>query len=132
PTGASGMVADVVPAPVTASPVADTPILTIATTAQDPQSTLFPYTTLFRSDGAEVGFFRITNVTNGTLFLHDGVTPVSDGAFLTLAQANAGLKFTPNANFNGTASFQIQASLSNSAAGLGGNAVTATITVSPV
>src|SRR5206468_11629166 len=52
--------------------------------------------------------------------------------FITFAQGNAGLKFTPATNFFGTGSFNVQASLNNTAAGLGGSAVTAQITVDPV
>src|SRR6202042_3077599 len=83
-------------------------------------------------DGSEVGFFKITNIQNGTLFLNDGSTPVSDGDFIAYADANAGLKFTPAANFDGTGSFDVQASLTNADSGLGGGVVTATITVNPV
>ena len=30
------------------------------------------------ADGAEVTHFKITGITNGTLFLNDGTTPVND------------------------------------------------------
>ncbi|MCI0741276.1 MAG: cadherin domain-containing protein [Gemmataceae bacterium] len=84
------------------------------------------------NDGAEVTHFKITGITNGTLFLNDGTSPIGNGVFITFAQGNAGLKFTPASNFFGTASFDVQASLSNSNSGLGGGVVTATITVNAV
>jgi len=37
------------------------------------------------------------------------VTQIANGTFITFAEANAGLKFTPAANFNGNSSFTIQA-----------------------
>ena len=57
---------------------------------------------------------------------------INNGDFITYAQANAGLKFTPAADFNGDGSFDVQASTSNTDAGLGGSVQTATITVNPV
>ena len=76
--------------------------------------------------------FKITGITNGTLFLNDGTTQINSGDFITFAQGNAGLKFTPAADFFGTASFNVQASLNNSDSGLGGSQATATITVNPI
>ena len=42
------------------------------------------------ADGAEVTHFKITGITNGTLFLNDGTTPIANGSFITFAQGNAG------------------------------------------
>ena len=84
------------------------------------------------ADGAEVTHFKITSITNGTLYLNDGTTPIADGTFLTFAQANAGLRFTPALNFVGTASFSVQASTGNTDGDLGGATVTADITVNAV
>ena len=50
------------------------------------------------ADGAEVTHFKITDITGGTLFLNDGTTPIAANCFITFAQGNAGLKFTPAAN----------------------------------
>jgi hypothetical protein len=57
---------------------------------------------------------------------------INNGDFITFLEANAGLKFTPNANFFGAGSFDLQASLGNTDAGLGGSVVTATVTVNAV
>src|SRR6185436_19530377 len=70
--------------------------------------------------------------TNGTLYLNDGVTQVTNNTFVTFAQGNAGLKFTPAANYFGTGSFQIQASVSGVDGGLGGSVITASITINAV
>jgi cytochrome oxidase Cu insertion factor (SCO1/SenC/PrrC family) len=119
-------------ATITVNPVADTPSVTNATTNEDTQSSSGLVVTHNAVDGAEVGFVKITGITNGTLFQNDGTTAINNGDFITYAQANAGLKFTPAADFNGDGSFDVQASLSNTDAGLGGGVQTATITVDPV
>ena len=106
--------------------------MTNATTNEDTQSTSGAGDFAQRADGAEVTQFKITGINNGTLFKNDGVTQITNGTFITFAEGNAGLKFTPSANFNGNGSFTIQASTSNGDAGLGGSTVNATITVNSV
>ncbi len=131
-------VSDGVAAPITGSKAmtgaaaADTPSVTNASTNEDTQSTSGLVITRNAADGAEVGWFKITGITNGTLYQNDGVTAIGNGSFITVAQGNAGLKFTPTANFNGSGSFTVQASTSNVDAGLGGSTVNATITVTAV
>ena len=49
--------------------------------------------------------------------------------FITFAQASAGLRFTPAANFFGNASFTFRASTAANDGGLGGSPVVATIPV---
>lgn len=83
-------------------------------------------------NGDEVTHFKITAIVGGTLCKKDGTTPIADGSFITFAQGDAGLKFTPAVDFNGTASFQVQASLSASDAGLGGSLATASINIMAV
>jgi hypothetical protein len=131
-SNADGGLGGVVTATVTVSAVADTPSVTNATTGEDAQTTSGLVVSRNAADGSEVTHFKVTNVQYGTLFKGDGTTPISAGAFVTFAEANAGLRFTPAADFFGTASFDVQASTSNADAGLGGNVVTATITVSAV
>ena len=114
------------------NPVADTPSVTNATTNEDTQTTSGLVISRNAADGAEVTHFKITGITNGTLYQNDGTTQISNGTFITFAEGNAGLKFTPTANFNGSGSFTIQASTSNGDAGLGGSTVVATITVNAV
>ena len=128
----SGLGGTLVTATITVNPVADTPSVTNATTNEDTQSTSGLVISRNAADGTEVTHFKITNITSGTLFLNDGTTQINSGDFITFAQGNAGLTFTPTANFFGTASFNVQASLSNVDAGLGGGVVTATVTVNAV
>ena len=117
---------------ITVTAVADTPSVTDATTNEDEQTTSGLVVTPNAADGTEVTHFQITSIQNGALFLSDGVTPIADGDFITVAQGGAGLKFTPAADFNGTGSFGVQASTGGTAAGLGGNTATATITVTAI
>jgi hypothetical protein len=112
--------------------VANTPSVTNATTDEDVQTASGLVLSRNAVDGAEVTHFKITGITNGTLYQNDGLTAIGENEFITFAQGNAGLKFTPSPNFFGTASFHAQASVSNVDAGLGGGVVTATITVNPV
>ena len=122
-------------ATITVNPVADTPSVTNATTAEDVQTTSGLVVTRAAQDGAEVTHFKITGITNGTLFQNDGVTQINNGDFITFAQASAGLKFTPATDQNSPGavfSFGVQASTSNTDAGLGGSIQTATITVTEV
>ena len=116
-------------ATITVNPVADTPSVTNATTNEDTQTTSGLVISRNAADGAEVTHFKITGITNGTLYKNDGTTQITNGTFITFAEGNAGLKFTPTANFNGSGSFTVQASTSNGDAGLGGSTVVATITV---
>jgi hypothetical protein len=117
---------------ITIKPVADTPSVTNTTTLEDTQSTTGLVITRNASDGAEVTHFNITNIVGGFLFLNNGTTPVGSGAFITAAEGAAGLKFTPTANSDAPGHFDIQASVNNTPAGLGGSKITATITVTPV
>src|SRR5262249_52604551 len=128
----AGLGGVVVTATITVNPVADTPSVTNATTNEDVQTTTGLVVSRNAADGPEVTHFKVTGITNGRLFLNDGTTQVANNSFITFAQANAGLKFTPAADLNsgtGTFSVTFQASTSNSNAGLGGSPVTATITV---
>ena len=118
---------------VTVDPVTDPPSVSPATTFVDVQTTSGLVVERNVVDGPEVTHFKISNVTNGTLFQQDGTTPIATSAgnqFITYAQGTAGLKFTPASGFTGTASFEAQAAPDDSGAGLS-PATTATITVNP-
>jgi len=111
------------------TPVADTPSVTNATTNANTQTASGLVISRNPADGAEVTHFKITNITGGTLFKNNGTTVINNGDFITFAEGNAGLKFTPGTS-NG--SFTVQASLSASDAGLAnlsGGTATATITI---
>ena len=119
-------------ATITVSPIADTPSVTDATTNEDMQSTSGLVISRNAADGAEVSHFQITGITNGTLFQNDGTSAINNGDFVTFAQGNSGLKFTPAANSIADGSFSVQSSTSNVVGGLGGGTATATITVAPM
>jgi hypothetical protein len=112
---------------VTITPIADTPAVTNANTTPATQTTSGLVLTRNAADSTEVTHFKITGITNGNLFKNDGTTAIADGAFITFAEGNAGLKFTPTGGGNG--SFTAQASTSNGAGGLGGSTINATIAV---
>ncbi len=127
-----GLNGSVITANITINPIADTPSVTDTTTDEDTLSTTGLVITPNPVDGVSVTHFQITNITNGTLYLNDGVTQVNNGDFITVADAAAGLKFLPDPNYFGNGTFDIQASTSNAAAGLGGSVITANITVNPI
>lgn len=130
---ASGLVGPAGTATITVTPaVAHTPSVTSTTTGENTQST---WGLVIAPNAADVGFvqtFQISNITGGTLYLNDGVTPVTNGEFITVAQGAAGLTFTPTTNSTAGGSFSVQASTTGDATGLGGSLAPATITVLPV
>ena len=109
--------------------VADTPSVTNATTPVNAQTTSGLVISRNAADGVEVTHFQITNITGGTLFKNNGTTQINNNDFITFAEGNQGLKFTPALNSNTNGSFDVQASLNNTAGGLGGGTATATITI---
>ncbi|WP_173977550.1 DUF4347 domain-containing protein, partial [Magnetospirillum sp. LM-5] len=117
-------------ATVTVTPIADMVGVTNAVTAEDTQSVSGLVISRNAADGAEVSHFKISGITGGTLYKNDGVTAITNGDFLTYAEGHAGLKFSPTANWTGTATFQVQGATSAAGEGLGG-AATASIVVSP-
>ncbi|MFN2577805.1 MAG: choice-of-anchor Q domain-containing protein [Pyrinomonadaceae bacterium] len=123
-------------ATITVTAIADTPSVTNATTNEDVQSSSGLAITRNAADGVEVTHFKITGITNGTLFQNNGTTQINNGDFITVAQGGAGLKFTPAADLNtpagDTFSFQAQAATNNVGGGLSAGSATATITVNAV
>src|SRR5258708_38085739 len=131
----AGLGGSPVNATITVNPVADTPSVTNATTNEDTQTTTGLVISRNAVDSTEVTHFKITSITNGSLFKNDGTTPIVNGQFITFAEGNAGLKFTPAANLFSPAttfSFHVQAATSNADAGLSTGSATATITVNTV
>jgi hypothetical protein len=124
-TGAHTLTVDV-------RPVADTPSVTNAATDEDKPTASGLVITRNPKDGKEVGFFRITSIQHGTLFLGDGKTPVGNDIFISADDGGKGLKFAPAPDFSGIGSFGIQAATADDPTGLGGSVITAAIDVSPV
>src|SRR5258708_24768872 len=102
----AGLGGSTVNATITVNPVADTPSVTNATTNEDTQTTTGLVISRNAVDSTEVTHFKITSITNGSLFKNDGTTPIVNGQFITFAEGNAGLKFTPTTNFNDISRFQ--------------------------
>ena len=69
------------------------------------------------ADVGTVTSFQITNIAGGSLFLNDGVTPVTNGEFISLAQGAAGLKFTPTTGSLATGSFTAEESTTGDTSG---------------
>jgi hypothetical protein len=105
--------------------IADTPSVTNAVTADGVQSTSGLVISRNAADGAEVTHFKITAITGGTLYKADGSTQITNGTFITYAEGQAGLKFTPSGSSGG--SFNVEASTDGSS--IAGSAATATIGV---
>jgi hypothetical protein len=114
---------------ITVTSVADTPSVTNSATRFNTQTTTGLVISRNPADGPEVTHFKITGIIGGTLFQNDGTTPIVEGDFITFAQGNAGLKFTPLTGYVGYGRFTVQASTSNSDAGLGGGTASALIVV---
>jgi hypothetical protein len=117
---------------ISVAPIADTPAITGAMTLEDTQTASGLVISRSAADGAEVSHFKITTIAGGALFLADGVTPVADGAFITVAQGGAGLRFTPAPDSVAAGGFLVQASMAANDGGLGGGTAAATIGVTPV
>ena len=109
----------------------DIPTVTPAVTEEDTQTSSGLVIDRNTSDGLEVTHFKITNISNGTLYQNDGSTVINDGDFITFAEGNAGLKFTPSLDYFGPASFDVQASTTGDDTVLS-TAVIASITVTAV
>jgi hypothetical protein len=58
----------------------------------------------------EVTHFKITGINNGTLYQADGITVINNGDYITVAQGQVGLKFTPSANSTAAGSFDVESS----------------------
>ena len=124
----AGLTGNQISSTITLTPIADTPSVTNATTAPNTQSASGLVLSRATVDGAEVTYFKITGITGGNLYKNDGATQIANGTFITFAEGNAGLKFTPS-NGSTSGSFVAQASTSNANGGLGGSTVTANIVV---
>lgn len=117
---------------ITVTPVADTPVVTDASTLEDTQTTSGLVLSVNPVDGLEVTHFKITAISGGLLYQNDGTTPIDNGDFINVIQGNAGLRFTPTPNSAADGSFTVQASTANNDTGLGGDPAQATITVMAV
>ncbi|XRB10599.1 IPT/TIG domain-containing protein [Pseudoscourfieldia marina] len=83
-------------------------------------------------------FYHVQAISNGTLYLSDGTTELSNGTFVTEMEGRTGFRFLPSTHLytgDGTDSrffVTAQASFNASVDGLGGRPVSANVTVLPV
>lgn len=82
-------------------------------------------------DGPEVSHFQITGITGGHLFQNDGHAEIQNNNFITVFEAQQGLRFQPTAMPTATApvGFNVQAALKDETASLGGSPATVSINV---
>lgn len=114
-------------------PNTDRPIVDNATTEEDTVSTSGLVLTPGAAGGSPTTHFKITGITGGILFMTDGVTPINDGDFITVAEGGAGLKFKPLENGYGDTGFgfRVQAAADETGTLLS-EAVEAAVTVTEV
>jgi plastocyanin len=117
--------------PISVTPAAHTPTVTNAVTKEEQMTTNGLVITPNPTDAGQTVYFQISNITGGSLFQSDGVTQIVDGDFITAAQGFAGLTFLPAFQSSSPGAFDVQASLTSTANGLGGSIVPATIEVIP-
>jgi len=111
-------------------PVGDTPVASdITTTMNVPSDRIV----LDRNpdDGPEVTHFRISGITNGSVTLGNGTTPVSDGDYITVAQGQQGLRFLSATDSVLQGRFAVEASEDGLTVAAQSSKATATITVLP-
>ncbi len=116
---------------ITVTPVGDTPQVASSVTLED---TLSGPIVIGRhpNDGNEVTHFKISGIVGGTLFKNDGVTPIANGSFITLPEAQAGVRFFPTTNSTSDGHFDVESSQNGSTAAAQSGKATSTITVTPV
>lgn len=83
------------------------------------------------ADGPEVTHFRISGITGGTLFRNNGISGVSNGAYITLAEAQAGLRFLPALNSVIASRFDVESSENGTSVALQSGKAMSTIAVTP-
>ena len=115
---------------ITITPIGDTPQAANITTLEN---TLSGAILLNRNplDGTEVTHFRISGITGGTLLKSDGVTPLNNGDFLTVAERQAGVKFLPSLHSTADGRFDVESSQDGSTVAVQSGKATSTITVTP-
>jgi hypothetical protein len=85
---------------------APVPSVTNATTAEDTQtSSGLVIQPRYEVESAVTNYYKISGITGGQLYQNDGVTPISEGQFITVTDGQSGLKFTPEYDQNGTVGF---------------------------
>lgn len=82
--------------------------------------------------GLAITHFKISGIANGTLFKNNGVTSISNGDFLTVADAAAGVKFLPSLNSNAAGQFDVELSQNGTTVLAVSSKASGTVTITPV
>jgi hypothetical protein len=90
---------------ITVNPRADLPSVSPANTVVNTQTTSGLVITRNPVDGPEVTHYKFFSITNGRLFKNDGVTEIPSGGVITVAEGQAGLRFTPDPDLYSPQSF---------------------------
>ena len=113
------------------TPVGDTPQVANVNTMEDTQSDPIVLDR-HAADGPEVTHFRISNITNGSLFHNDGITPINDGDFILVAAGQLGLRFQPAPDSNATGNFGVESSEDGTTIAAQSGVATSTINITSV
>ena len=106
--------------------IADAPVVSSAETLTSTPTEPI-YITANAADGIEITHFQITDISNGELYLIDGLTPVSENDFITVADGATGLIFTPSTTDQG--SFNVKGSQDGATISPASDSATSTISI---
>ncbi|WP_334074552.1 MULTISPECIES: tandem-95 repeat protein [Paenibacillus] len=90
---------------ITVAPLTDRPQVTGAETEEDTMNSTGLVIIPTDGGGSPATHFKISGITGGRLFQHNGSTPIQDGEFITVLEGADGLKFMPNENAHGSSGF---------------------------
>ncbi|GIO84928.1 hypothetical protein J25TS5_18600 [Paenibacillus faecis] len=90
---------------ITVAPLTGRPQVTGAETEEDTMNSSGLVITPTDGGGASATHFKISGITGGRLFQHNGSTPIQDGGFISVSEGADGLKFMPNENAHGSSGF---------------------------
>jgi VCBS repeat-containing protein len=118
---------------ITVAPVNDAPLTNAVSATGLEDAATIPLTLTGSDLDGTIASFTVTTLppaAQGTLYLADGITPVTTSTVISATSNAAGLVFKPTADFNGTVTFNYAATDNSGTADA--TPATATITVSPV
>jgi hypothetical protein len=117
---------------ITGLPVGDTPQVDDITTDRVTQSGSIKIKPN-ENDGAEVTHFKVSGIHGGTLFLANGTSQINEGDYITAAQGQAGVRFTPLSTAEDTdGGFQVESSQDGSTVAAQSDAAVSLVTVTEI
>ncbi len=109
-TGIGGSLSATKTVNVHVQPISYQPSITNTAAAENQQTSSGLVITPNPLDGSATGYYQITGIVGGSLYLNDGTTAITNGQFITFSQGSAGLKFSPAPNSLSAGGFTIEAS----------------------